>query len=167
MLEQSELDDSYFQSFVAMLHQYGRIDVFAQVPGDFLSDMRADHDQFASFLGHIVEPLRSHRIAQAMALIVHAAADRERARATGQPVVPFAVALGDLVDGIVGFLQAPVSAASLDALERADPVSSTWRVSSSVSDRTSSPRGRADGNRCSGARGGCSGRPHLVAEGAR
>jgi len=128
MLEQSELDDSYFQSFVAMLHQYGRRDAFAQVPGDFLADMRADHDQLATYLGHIVEPLRTHRITQARVLIVHAAADRERARATGQVVLPFAVALGDLVDGMVGFLQAPVSAASRDALERTDPVSSTWRA---------------------------------------
>ena len=55
--------------------------------------------------------------------IVHAAADRERARATGQAVLPFAVALGDLVDAMVGFLAAPVSAASREALERADPVS--------------------------------------------
>jgi AcrR family transcriptional regulator len=121
MLEQSELDGSYFQSFVAMLYQYGRRDAFAQVPAGLLADMRADHDQLATYLGHIVEPLRTHRIAQARVLIVHAAADRERARATGQVMLPFAVALGDLVDGMVGFLQAPVSAASRDALERADP----------------------------------------------
>jgi AcrR family transcriptional regulator len=126
MLEQSELDGSYFQSFVAMLHQYGRRDAFAQVPDDFIADMQTDHEQLASYLGHIAEPLRTHRISQARVLIVHAAADRERARATGRGVLPFAVALGDLTDGMVGFLQAPVSAASRDALDRADPVSVTW-----------------------------------------
>ena len=39
----------------------------------------------------------------------------------GQPVLPFAVALGDLVDGIVGFLEAPASGETLAALDRADP----------------------------------------------
>ena len=123
MLEQSELEGSNFQSFVAMLNQYGRRDAFTLVPDDFLAAMRADHEQLAAFLGHIVEPLRSHRITQARVLIVHAAADRERARATRQAVLPFAVALGDLVDAMVGFLAAPVSAASREALERADPAS--------------------------------------------
>ena len=56
-----------------------------------------------------------------MASLVHAAADRERARAAGQPVLPFAVALGDLVDGIVGFLEAPASGETLAAIDRADP----------------------------------------------
>jgi hypothetical protein len=51
---------------------------------------------------------------------VHAAADRERARAADQPMLPFAVALGDLVDGIVGFLEAPASGETQAALERAD-----------------------------------------------
>jgi hypothetical protein len=128
MLEPSELDGSYFQSFVAMLYQYGRRDAFTLVPVDFLLAMRADHEQLASYLGHIDEPLRAHRIQQARVLIVHAAADRERARATGQVVLPFAVALGDLVDAMVGFLEAPVSAASRTALERADPASMTWRA---------------------------------------
>jgi hypothetical protein len=36
--------------------------------------------------------------------------------------LPFAVALSVLVDGMVGFLEAPVSAASRDALERTDRV---------------------------------------------
>jgi hypothetical protein len=95
------------------------------VADDFLASMRDDHEQLATYLGHIVEPLRTHRITQARVLIVHAAADRERARATGQVVLPFAVALADLVDAMVGFLEAPVSAASRDALERADPASVT------------------------------------------
>jgi multidrug efflux pump subunit AcrA (membrane-fusion protein) len=80
----------------------------------------------AAFLDHIPEPLRTHRIAQANVLITHAAADRERARSAGQVLLPFAVALGDLVDGTVGFLEAPVSAASRQALERAEAAQVTW-----------------------------------------
>ena len=55
--------------------------------------------------------------------LVGARGRRPRAgpRPSGQPVLPFAVALGDVVDGIVGFLEAPASAETLAALERADP----------------------------------------------
>jgi AcrR family transcriptional regulator len=128
LLEQSELEGSNYMSFVATLYQYGRRDVFEQFPRDFLAGIRTYHDRLVAFMGHVDEPLRTHRIAQALALIVHAASDRERARATGQLVLPFAVALGDLLDGMVGFLEAPVSVASRDALERADPARVTWPV---------------------------------------
>ena len=43
-------------------------------------------------------------------------------------MLPFAVAVGDLVDGMVGFLEAPVSPASREALERAEPANVTWSV---------------------------------------
>jgi AcrR family transcriptional regulator len=121
MLEQSERDDSSYMSFVAMLTQYGRQDVFDELPDDLVTSTRAYHAHISSLLGHLAEPLRTHRIKRAMASLVHAAADRERARATGQPMLPFAVALGDLVDGIVGFLEAPASSETLAAIDRADP----------------------------------------------
>jgi hypothetical protein len=120
MFEQSELDDSNYMSFVAMLTQYGREDVFDQLPDDLVMSTRAYHAHIASLLEHLREPLRRHRIKRAMASLVHAAADRERARAADQPMLPFAVALGDLVDGIVGFLEAPASGETQAALERAD-----------------------------------------------
>ena len=126
LLEQSELDGSNYMSFVAMVYQYGRRDVFEQLPDIFLAPIRTYHHRLAVFLDHIPEPLRTHRIAQANVLITHAAADRERARSAGQVLLPFAVALGDLVDGTVGFLEAPVSAASRQALERAEAAQVTW-----------------------------------------
>jgi hypothetical protein len=55
-----------------------------------------------------------------MALIVHAAADRERAIAQGRAVLPFEVELGNLVDGMAGFLEVPVSAITRNALARSD-----------------------------------------------
>jgi hypothetical protein len=105
-------------SFVSMLTQYGRTDLFDQLPADLVTSTRAYHAHISSLLEHLAEPLRTHRIRRAMASLVHAAADRERARAIGQPVLPFAVALGDVVDGIVGFLAAPASSETLAALER-------------------------------------------------
>jgi len=117
--EQSELDDSNYMSFVSMLTQYGHTDVFDDLPDDLVTSTRAYHAHISSLLAHLVEPLRTHRIRRAMASLVHAAADRERARGSGQPVLPFAVVLGDVVDGIVGYLEAPASAETLAAIARA------------------------------------------------
>jgi AcrR family transcriptional regulator len=118
MFEQSELDDSNYMSFVSMLTQYGRTDVFDELPDDLVTSTRAYHAHINSLLDHLVEPLRTHRIRRAVASLVHAAADRERARNLGQPLLPFAVALGDVVDGIVGYLEAPASPETLAALDR-------------------------------------------------
>jgi AcrR family transcriptional regulator len=126
LLEQSELDGSNYMSFVAMVYQYGRRDLFEQLPDIFLSATRTYHHRLAKFLHHIPEPLRTHRVAQANVVLVHAAADRERARTAGQVLPPFAVALGDLIDGTVGFLAAPVSATTREALERAESGHVTW-----------------------------------------
>ena len=83
MFEQSERDDSSYMSFVAMLTQHGRSDVFDELPDDLVTSTRAYHAHISSLLEHLPEPLRTHRIKRAMASLVHAAADRERARATG------------------------------------------------------------------------------------
>ena len=60
--------------------------------------------------------MRTHRLGQAMTFIVHTAADRD-GRPT-RPVVPFAVEVTNLADGMVGFLEAPPSPSTLDALDR-------------------------------------------------
>src|SRR3954454_16427496 len=119
MFEQSELDDRNYMSFVSMLTQYGRTDVFDQLPDDLVTSTRAYHAHISSLLVHLPEPLRTHRIRRAMASLVHAAADRERARVQREPALPFAVALGDVVDGIVGYLEASASDETLTALKRA------------------------------------------------
>jgi AcrR family transcriptional regulator len=118
MFEQSEVEDSNYMSFVSMLTQYGRTDLFDELPDDLVTSTRAYHAHISSLLGHLPEPLRTHRIRRAMASLVHAAADRERARSNGTPQLPFAVALGDVVDGIVGYLEAPASDETLAALDR-------------------------------------------------
>jgi hypothetical protein len=62
--------------------------------------------------------------------ITRAAADRERAHAEGLPLLDFAVEATDLIDGITGFLQAPVSEATRSALASVKgPASSARRVS--------------------------------------
>jgi AcrR family transcriptional regulator len=127
VLEQSELDGSHYMSFVATLYRHNQ-DLLVHVPDDVQAATREYLARLGSYLTHIIEPLRSRRVAQAMALIVHAAADRERARAQHKRVFPFAVELGDLLDGTVGFLEAPVSPSSLAALEDADMTGLSWPV---------------------------------------
>jgi AcrR family transcriptional regulator len=115
VLEESDLSDSHYMSFLASLIQHGD-EAFLHQPDEYLDAQRAFEAHLRTHLTHLDEPLRSHRLGLAMALIVHAAADRERARARRRPVLPFAVELANLVDGMVGFLEAPASRAA-----RGDP----------------------------------------------
>ena len=79
-------------------------------------------------MGHISDLLldlppsvRRSRIEQALAICVHACADRERARRYASPVTAYPLHVAQLLDGIIGFLQAQVSTATLDALEAFPP----------------------------------------------
>jgi AcrR family transcriptional regulator len=124
ILEQGEQEGSHYLGFVAMLQQSahrGVFDpVFDHVPEQVRESTRRFRHEVAARLPHVPEPLRSHRIAQALAFSVHATADRERARDQGRDVLPFAVHVSDLLDGLVGFLEAPVSAGALAALDDTD-----------------------------------------------
>jgi AcrR family transcriptional regulator len=121
LLEQAEQQDSHYLTFVAMLLHHGRTEVFERLPAERQAATRTFLERVPRLLAHVVEPLRTHRITQATAFVVHAASDRERARANRQPVLPLAVYVNDLLDGLVGFLTAPVSPAALAALEGTDP----------------------------------------------
>lgn len=121
ILEQAEQEGSHYLTFVAMLQHHGRRDVFERLPEEYQELARAFRERVGALLPHIVEPLRAHRITQAMTLSVRAASDREQARASGRAVLPFAVFVSDLIDGLTGFLEAPVSSAALAALEGTDP----------------------------------------------
>jgi AcrR family transcriptional regulator len=117
ILEQGEQEGSHYLGFVAMLQQSDHRRVFDRLPQQALESTRRFHREVGALLADVPEPLRSHRIAQALAFSVHATADRERARADGHDVLPFAVHVSDLLDGLVGFLDAPVSAGALAALD--------------------------------------------------
>jgi AcrR family transcriptional regulator len=120
VLEQSEMADSWYMSFIAMLHEYGRFDLTARMSPELRAAASAVPQQLCSLLEHLPEPLRSRRVHTAMVLMVHVAASREHASAAALPVLPFAVELADLVDGMTGFLAAPASPASHRAAEAAD-----------------------------------------------
>jgi AcrR family transcriptional regulator len=117
ILEQGEQEGSHYLGFVSMLQQSAHRGVFDHVPEQVLESTRRFRHEVAALLPRVPEPLLSHRIAQALAFSVHATADRERARAQGREVLPFAVHVSDLLDGLVGFLEAPVSAGARAALD--------------------------------------------------
>ncbi len=121
ILEQGEQDGSHYLGFVAVLQQSDERHLFERIPAAYLESTSTFRDAIGELLSHIPEPLRIHRVRQAMAFSIHAAADRERAQASGVDVFPFAVHVADLLDGIVGFLEAPVSATALAALDGIEP----------------------------------------------
>jgi AcrR family transcriptional regulator len=120
LLEQGEIDGSHYMSFIAAVeHQVG---VFENLPERFRARTQRFHEAVSALMTDVPEPLRSHRILQVVRLSVHAASARERAKAQGLEVLPFAMHVADLFDGWAGFLQAP---ASSDALASVDGYTST------------------------------------------
>jgi hypothetical protein len=89
---------------------------FARLPRSY----QASHQEFlatvALMLPHLPEPVRSVRIMQAMTICLHTSADRERARHHAARVLPLAVHISALFDGLIGFLGAPMSDATSSAL---------------------------------------------------
>ncbi|GAA2443882.1 TetR family transcriptional regulator [Actinomadura vinacea] len=125
ILEQGEQEGSHYLAFVNMLRHHGRRDVFERVPEEFLALTREFSERVAALLPHIPEPLRAHRISQAVVFGIDAASHREHANVNGNPVLPFAVHVADLLDGLVGFLQAPVSPVARAVLDDT-PLQMTW-----------------------------------------
>lgn len=119
VMDQSEQPDSYYLGFLSMLYQYGRRDIFEQLPEDLRASTWEFHRRLDGLLPDLPEPLRSHRVAQATSFIIHEAADRERALRAGRSVLPFIVAVAELTDGLVGFLRASASPEALAALHDA------------------------------------------------
>ncbi|KPM53975.1 TetR family transcriptional regulator [Frankia sp. R43] len=126
LMEHSEEVDSYYLTFVAMLKQYGRRDVFDCMSPSMRASTRAFQEQVGAHLPFLSEHMRAHRISQAMALIIDATAERQRARASDRPLLPFEVHVMDLLDGVAGFVTAPVSAQTVEALRRTSPAGLSW-----------------------------------------
>ena len=120
LLEQGEIEGSHYMSFIAAVEH--QVSVFENLPERFRARTQRFHEAVSALMTDVPEPLRSHRILQVVRLSVHAASARERAKAQGLEVLPFAMHVADLFDGWAGFLQAP---ASSDALASVDGYTST------------------------------------------
>jgi AcrR family transcriptional regulator len=109
LIELAESPDSSYVSFIEQLQRVGAVDVLLHQ-----SDAVKSQDEFASgmqrLLAHLPESARAMRIQQVQALAVHLAAERERAVRRNDAVVPFALFVSGVVDGLAGFLDAPASA---------------------------------------------------------
>jgi len=118
------LADSTDNRYVSFVEQLQRRELAF---GPYLTDLpeegiRSSDDfrrDIERLLVHLDEPLRTMRIAEAQALCLHAAADRERAIAADAHVAPFDLFVSALLDGITGFLSAPASDATIRRLSGA------------------------------------------------
>ena len=122
VLALAESTDNHYVSFVEQLHR--RQAAFGPYLTDLPEEGIRSSDEFRrdleNLLGELDEPLRKMRIAEAQSLCVHAAADRERAVATGAEVASFELFVNALFDGITGFLSAPASQATVRRLRGVD-----------------------------------------------
>ena len=119
LLELAESPDSSYISFIEQLQRAGAVDVFVHQP-DAMQSQQEFSAGMQRLLRHIPEPARAMRIQQAQDLAVHLAAERERAIRRDDTVVPFAVFVSGVVDGLAGFLEAPASPETSRSIARAD-----------------------------------------------
>jgi AcrR family transcriptional regulator len=119
LIELAESPDSSYVSFIEQLQRVGAVEVLLHQ-----SDAVKSQDDFAAgmqrLLAHIPESARSMRIRQVQDLAVHIAAERERAVRRNDAVVPFALFVSGVVDGLTGFLEAPASAGTNKLIARGD-----------------------------------------------
>jgi AcrR family transcriptional regulator len=117
ILEEAEDSESYYLAFLLQIQQYGlALHPYDNLPSEFKKPWRDWARQIDGFLGNVPKPLRLTRITHALTICVHMAADRQLARRHGAPVFPYALHVAEVIDGIVGFLEAPTSQATLDAM---------------------------------------------------
>ena len=117
LIELAESPDSSYVSFIEQLQRAGAVDVFKHQP-DAMKSQEEFTARMQRLLPHIPESARSMRIQQAQDLAVHLAAERERAIRRSDTVVPFALFVSGVVDGLAGFLQVPASAETEQLISR-------------------------------------------------
>lgn len=109
LIELAESPDSSYVSFIEQLQRTGAVEVFLH-QANAMKSQEEFTARMRRLLPRIGEPARSMRIQQAQDLAVHLAAERERAIRRDDVVVPFALFVSGVVDGLAGFLEAPASA---------------------------------------------------------
>ena len=121
VLELAESREGSYLSFLEQLERspasrvlLAQADV-QQSQADFVADVRA-------LLPDVDEPVRTLRIQQVQLLSIHSAAERERAVANDDEVMPFGLFVSTLIDGCVGYLTARVSGETKGFLRNNDAV---------------------------------------------
>jgi AcrR family transcriptional regulator len=116
-VEEAEHEDSYYVTFLSRLQSAGAgVHPFDRLPDALKAATFEFYRAMATMLPEVPETLLSTRVDRALAVCMHACSDRALARRHGSPVLPFALHVSDLFDGVIGYLAAPVSPATLAAI---------------------------------------------------
>jgi AcrR family transcriptional regulator len=121
VLEQGEMPGSHYMGFITSFERL-RSNPLDRAPDHLREDALGYQQRLRNLLVHLHEPLRSHRLRQAMSVIIRTGAARERALGWSQPVLPLEVEFANVLDGTVGMLEAPASPQALTAVCDADPL---------------------------------------------
>jgi AcrR family transcriptional regulator len=123
VVDMAESIDNHYLIFIEQLQRYGHgaDHPFLHVSKPLRDSHRTFLQTAGALLSQLPEGLRAERIAAATAQCLHASADRQRALRFGAQQRAYALHVNDLFDGLVGYLQAAPSAATLRALDGARP----------------------------------------------
>jgi AcrR family transcriptional regulator len=118
VIDMAETTDNHYLIFIEQLQRYGRGQdhPFLHVSPPLRDSHRTFLHAAGALLGHLPEELRTERVVAVTAQCLHASADRQRAMRFGSPQRPYALHVNDLFDGLVGYLNAAPSPATLRAL---------------------------------------------------
>jgi AcrR family transcriptional regulator len=124
VVDMAESVDNHYLIFIEQLQRYGRgaDHPFLHVSKPLRDSHRTFLQTAGALLTHLPEGLRADRVAAVTAQCLHASADRQRALRFGAPQRSYALHVNDLFDGLVGYLQAAPSTATLRALNEARPL---------------------------------------------
>jgi AcrR family transcriptional regulator len=124
VVDMAESIDNHYLIFIEQLQRYGygALHPFLHVSKPLRDSHRTFLQTAGALLSHLPEGLRAERITAVTAQCLHASADRQRALRFGAPQSAYALHVNDLFDGLVGYLQAAPSAATLRALNEARPL---------------------------------------------
>ena len=122
MVEEAEHEDSHYMTFLAKLNSAGlSLRPFDRLPDAMKEPTYEFYRAMAAMLPHVPASLLTPRVDLALSVCMHACADREQSRRHGSRVLPYALHVSGLFDGIVGLLAAPVSNETLAALTEVEP----------------------------------------------
>jgi AcrR family transcriptional regulator len=117
VVEHSEIEDSHYLTFIEHVLGFSTgADPFETLPAEYQAPRNAFIAKVQSLLPPFLEPIATMRIIDAISICLHTSATRERARREGSPVMSLRSQATLLVDGLVGYVTAPVSQATLVAL---------------------------------------------------
>lgn len=106
VMEQAEQPESHYMRFLSQLTHHPSLNVRV-TRTDLAARVDRFHARLDVLLADLDKRVRAQRIVLAEMFMIQAAAERERARDLRQPVPALDVAVADLVNAMVAFLEAP------------------------------------------------------------